>query len=267
MKRTIKILFLAANPNDTSKLRLDEEIRNIDEVLQKSEFRDKFIIQQQWAVRVSDLQGILLRYKPDIVHFSGHGSPSSEIILENDSGKSQAVPIHALSQLFFLLRDNIKCVVLNACYSKNQAQAIAKNIDCVIGMSKAIGDLSAINFSTSFYQAIGFGRDINKAFKLGCSQIDLQGLDEQDIPKLLAINKNPDRIVFTNIARNKLDLYLYKLKKATSIKPVLPYILMIAVIVTLLNIFAWFIIDYHIVLLGTVSTFSLIYTLIVYVKY
>jgi hypothetical protein len=196
MNKPIKILFLAANPKDTDQLRLDEEIRGIKQSLRQAEFRDMFEIEQEWAVRVSDLQGHLLRHKPDIVHFSGHGSLSSEIILEDNIGNSQPLSVRALSQLFSILKDNIRCVVLNACYSKEQAHAIAKHIDCVIGMSSAIGDLAAKSFSVAFYQALGFGRDVKTAFDLGSLQIGLESLDEQDIPKLFAININLSEVVF-----------------------------------------------------------------------
>ena len=50
--RRIKILFLAANPKDSDPLRLDEEIRSIDQALLQAKFRDKFDLVQQWAVRV-----------------------------------------------------------------------------------------------------------------------------------------------------------------------------------------------------------------------
>lgn len=194
--KIIKILFLAANPLDTSRLRLDEEIRAIDQALRQTDFRDKFDIRPHWAVRVVDLQGYLLRYKPDIVHFSGHGSTSSEIVIEDIYGKSQPIPKRALSHLFHLLKDNIRCVLLNACYSENQAESIAENIDCVIGMSKAISDTAAIGFATAFYQALGFGKDVKTAFGLGCVQIDLEKLNEQEIPKLLSNKKNPEEIFF-----------------------------------------------------------------------
>ena len=182
----IKILFLAANPQDTDRLRLDEEVRAIDQALRMAEFRDRFELEQQWAVRVSDLQGLLLRFKPHVVHFSGHGSTFSEIILENAQGNAQAVPEEALARLFRVLKGNIRCVVLNACYSKVQARAIAREIDCVIGMSKAITDPSAINFSASFYQALAYGESVQTAFDLGCLQINMEGLGEEDTPKLKA---------------------------------------------------------------------------------
>jgi hypothetical protein len=196
--KPIKILFLAANPQDTDHLRLDEEIREIKRALLQAEFRDKFDIEQEWAVRVSDLQGHLLRHKPAIVHFSGHGSTASEVILEDNMGGSHKVPEQALSQLFAVLKENIRCVVLNACYSEKQAQAIAQHIDCVVGMSKAIGDEAAIRFAMAFYQALGFGKDVKMAFDLGCLEIHLENLKEQDTPKLLALKTNPHTVAFVS---------------------------------------------------------------------
>jgi len=196
----IKILFLSADPIDTPKLRVDQEIRAIDQALRQADFRDRFEIEQHWAVRVADLQSCLLRHKPHIVHFSGHGSKSCEIVLEDALGNSQPVPVRALNKLFSVLKDNIRCVVLNACYSERQANAIARHIDCVIGMSSTIGDLAAINFAMAFYQALGFGRDVGTAFELGCMQIDLEDLGQQDIPKLVAVNCDPKEIGVQNTA-------------------------------------------------------------------
>lgn len=196
--KPVKILFLAANPQDSVRLRLDEEIRGIKQALLQAEYRDKFAIEQEWAVRVSDLQGHLLHHKPDIVHFSGHGNEASEIVLEDDDGNSHEVPAQALSKLFEIFKDNIRCVVLNACFSEKQAQAIAQHSDCVVGMSKAIGDEAAIRFATAFYQALGYGKDVKTAFDLGCLQIHLENLKEQDTPKLLSLKTNTQKIVFVN---------------------------------------------------------------------
>lgn len=185
LQTKIRILFLAANPLNTTPLRLSEEMRTIDERLRSSEHRDRFEILQHWAVRVSDIQEHLLRHKPHIIHFSGHGSVAGEIILENDLGQAKSVSTKALSNLFSILKGNIRCVVLNACFSKNQAKAIAKEIDCLIGMSAAIGDKSAITFAGSFYRALGYGESLKSAFDLGCNAVDLSGLADDAVPKLL----------------------------------------------------------------------------------
>ena len=192
----IRILFLAANPIDTPPLRLDEESRSIQQALRQAQFRDTFEVEQQWAVRVSDLQELLLRYQPSIVHFSGHGSNKAEIILQNDQGLSQPVSERALGQLFSILRDNIRCVVLNACFSYQQGAAIAEHIDCVIGMSDAIADQTSLRFASAFYQALGYGRDVKTAFDLGCLQINLENLGEQEKPQLLAQRVDPRQIFF-----------------------------------------------------------------------
>jgi non-canonical purine NTP pyrophosphatase (RdgB/HAM1 family) len=190
----VKILLLAANPTDTTRLRFDEEIRSIKQVLRQSEYRNRFDIKDHLAVRVADIQEYLLDYKPHIVHFTGSGGKSREIILENEFGESHPVSTRALSQLFRVLKDNIRCVVLNACYSERQAKAIGEHIDCVIGMSGNIGDRSAICFSKSFYRALGFGKSVKTAFDLGRMQIDLENFEQQDIPELLSLKQDPENI-------------------------------------------------------------------------
>lgn len=153
-----RILFLAANPSDSEPLRLYEEIRAIDEKIRRAEFGDMFEIVQHWAVRVDEIQEFFLRHSPHIVHFSGHGSTSGELILQNRSGETHPVSARALSNLFSTLKDNIRCVVLNACYSENQAVAIANHIECVVGMSRAISDEAAVAFASAFYRGLGFGK-------------------------------------------------------------------------------------------------------------
>jgi len=187
---TIKILFLAANPTDTDTLKLDREIRVIRKKVREAEFGNHFKITKRSRVRADQLQDFLLKYRPDIVHFSGHGGSDSELVLETSSSESHQVSVKALSNLFSSLRQNTRFVVLNACYSEVQAQAIAEHIEWVIGMSKAIDDSSAIDFAGSFYQALGYGYSVRCAFDLACNQLDLIGLREKDTPKLKGANTN-----------------------------------------------------------------------------
>lgn len=179
----IIILFLAANPKDTPQLRLDEEVRTIDERLRLAQFRDKFDIKQQWATRPSDILDAMLRYKPDIVHFSGHGSKGGELIFENASGQPQPVNAEALGALF-ATRKGVRCVVMNACYADAHASAISKSVDCVVGMTRAVSDAAAINFASGFYRSLGEGLNVQEAFDLGKVQIMLDGGDEQNTPHL-----------------------------------------------------------------------------------
>lgn len=185
-ERPITVLFWAANPVDTAPLRLDEEVRTIDERLRASEHRDRFDLRSQWAVRYSDLSEGLLRYRPEIVHFSGHGDPSGLLLFESDAGHSQTVSVDALAELFRLAGDEVRCVVFNACYSAEQASAVAETVDCVVGTTRAIEDRSALAFAAGFYRALGYGRDVQTAFEMGRNEISIAGLTDDDVPQLHA---------------------------------------------------------------------------------
>ncbi|MGB7381474.1 MAG: CHAT domain-containing protein, partial [Rivularia sp. (in: cyanobacteria)] len=178
-----KILLLSANPTDTSKLRLDEEVREIQSGLKRAKHREEFEIISLLAVKTDDLRRALLDYEPQIVHFSGHGTGKRGLALEDSSGKMQLVSTEALARLFKLF-PKIECVLLNACYSEVQAEAIHQHIDYVIGMNKEIGDNTAIKFSVGFYDALGAGRTIEDGFEFGCTSIDLESIPEYSTPIL-----------------------------------------------------------------------------------
>lgn len=179
-----KILFLTSNPADTSRLRIDKEVRDIQEGLKRSNKRENFEFEIRVATRPRDLSRAILDENPQILHFSGHGEVDG-IILEDEQGISQVVTTDAIAGLFSMFGDTIKCVILNSCYSEKQATEIAKHIPYVIGMSKAVPDNTAISFATSFYDALGAGKDIAFAFKFGVSNISLEGLSGNEIPILL----------------------------------------------------------------------------------
>jgi len=180
----IKILILAANPIDTSTLRLGEEVREISAALERAKMRDQFEIISQWAVRPNDLLQALVKHKPQIVHFSGHGAGTEGLALEDDSGRMQLVSTQALTELFKLFKNKIQYVLLNACYSEAQAEAIHQHIDYVIGMNKAIGDRAAIIFAEAFYQGLGNELSIEDAYELGCVAILIAGIPESLTPIL-----------------------------------------------------------------------------------
>jgi ferredoxin len=170
------ILILAANPKSTPRLRLDQEVREIDSGLQRARHRDEFVLRQQWAVRAQDVRRAMLDYAPSIVHFCGHGHGEAGIAMEDEMGEAQLVSADALAGFFALFADSVQCVVLNACYSEIQAQAIAQHIDYVVGMRQEIADAASLEFAVAFYDALGAGRSFEFAFKLACNAIQMAGI-------------------------------------------------------------------------------------------
>ena len=192
----ITILFLAANPVDQRQLAVEEEMRAIDAALVGARFREMFDLRSAWAVRYGDLQELLLRYEPHIVHFSAHGSEAGELLLTGADRQSHAVPPAKLIELFDILKDNVRCVVLNACFSAEQAQGIAASIDCVVGMTRAVQDSDAIEFAIGFYLGIGYGRSVKTAFGLGRNRIPSS--DSQQAASLIARSGvDPAQLILT----------------------------------------------------------------------
>jgi len=182
---TVSILFLSADPTDVSRLRIGEEMREIQEKLQLSKNRSRFKLDLRTSVRPEDISQAMLDLGPNIVHFSGHGLKTGALCFENQIGQMQAVAPDALAALFDQFDESVECVLLNACYSEKQAQAISEHIEWVIGMNDAIGDQAALSFSIGFYQALGAGKTIEEAYKLGVVQIRLQGIPEHLTPVLI----------------------------------------------------------------------------------
>ena len=202
------ILILAANPTDTPPLRLDEEIREIDNGLQRAQRRDEFTLKQKWATRPEDMRRAMLDNKPNIVHFCGHGEGEAGIAFENKTGHTQLVGSKALAGLFKLFADTVECVLLNACYSETQAQGIAQHIDTVIGMDKAVGDDAALEFAVAFYDALGAGESIEFAYEMGCNAIQMAGIEEEHLtPKLIQRqNTSSQKVVDTPTQPESLSL-------------------------------------------------------------
>ncbi|KST65831.1 CHAT domain-containing protein [Mastigocoleus testarum] len=174
----IKILFLAADPSDESRLRLGQEVRDIKGRLRIAKEADKYQLEQRESVRVSDITQAIFDFEPQIIHFSGHGTSQGELCFEDEIGIAKPVEADALAAIFELLASQVNCVILNACHSEIQAQAIAKHIPFAIGMNDVIGDEAAIAFSVGFYKALGANRSIEDAYKFGCVEIRLQGIPE-----------------------------------------------------------------------------------------
>jgi hypothetical protein len=184
MADKIRILFLAAEPTDLGRRRLDEEYHEIDRVLRVGSMRDSFELIPQFALRRGELQEALLRHKPHIVHFTGHGN-EREIFLMDDAGVSRPVEKEALARLFHILKDNIRVVVLNACYSRVQADSISRVVDYTVGIDSAVGVEASIGFAAAFYRALSYGRSVQEAVELGRNSLGLEKLPEADAPQLL----------------------------------------------------------------------------------
>jgi Effector-associated domain 11/CHAT domain len=177
----LKILMLTANPAKTTKLNLDKEHSNIVVKLEKNQ--EKFSLMLRKAVTSTEFKEFTETLKPDILHFSGHGEGGSYagIVVQNDDKNAEElISIDGLDALFEYFQDQnvkLKIVLLNACYSEEQALTISKYVPFVIGTNVAIGDVAASAFSTGFYYKLAASEnlDYEQAFKSGRTEATLKG--------------------------------------------------------------------------------------------
>jgi hypothetical protein len=181
----LRILYLAANPRDTRQLQLEAEIREIRAKIRVAPLRDAVEFTPYLGVRPSDIEEALLLHRPQVVHYSGHGSRAGEIQFEDDARRMRPVGAATLATLFRILRDDVRVVVLNACHSRAHAEAVGQHIDFAVGMDGAIDDRMAIAFAAAFYRAIAYGRGVRTAFDLGVAEIGLEEPESVHLPRLV----------------------------------------------------------------------------------
>lgn len=168
----LKILFLAANPINTTQLRLEQELRDVKLALRQSRYRDQFDLQAVSAARINDMRQAMLDIEPQILHFSGHGEGGA-IYLEDNAGNAR--PIGATAFANFLTNfPSVQCVVLNACYSEDLGAAINATVPFVVGMETAVEDEAAISFAVAFYDVLGSGGNYERAFRLAANALELE---------------------------------------------------------------------------------------------
>jgi hypothetical protein len=165
MSDKIKILYLAANPRDTSHLRLQEEARDLQERIRLGPHREDFEVIHCLAVRPRDLLRGLQEVQPHIIHFSGHGNLDKQVVLQDDEGKSCPAAPEDLAGLAELFKTNLKVALMSCCYGRPQAEALNRVLDFTIGMDEPISDKGAVSFSAAFYQVLASGGSVKQAFE------------------------------------------------------------------------------------------------------
>lgn len=168
----LKILFFGANPRGAPPLRVDEEIREIQQTIKQARHRDNILVKTEWAVRPRDITQALIDFQPHFVHFAGHGgSREGSFAAEDDIGYAHVIPVDGLVQAFRAVGGDVQCVIVNACSTERLAHELTAVVPCVIGMRQPVGDRSAIRFSIGFYQALAAGKSVETAFDVGVAQL------------------------------------------------------------------------------------------------
>ncbi|HEY0367475.1 MAG TPA: hypothetical protein VGC73_13480, partial [Pyrinomonadaceae bacterium] len=147
MSDKLKLLLLATNSVDTIDSRASDEIQAIDRAIRGAPLRDKFDIQKQPALRVSDIGPSLLNYNPDILHFSGHSRETEGLVLENELGQVATIQCDQLKDVLLRSGSNLQLVFFGFCHSADCAKATSTELDFVLGVEGEISVEASLAFT------------------------------------------------------------------------------------------------------------------------
>ncbi|WP_309111535.1 effector-associated domain EAD1-containing protein [Saccharothrix sp.] len=166
-----RALCLLSSPTNAARVRLDVEHRTILEI--SARLRNLSVVVNP-ATRVRDIVPALLEAQPELVHFSGHGTADGSLVFEDDAGNAAPVAVDDLARSFAVL-DDLRCVLLNSCYTTGYAEALRSRAEAVIGSTIPLGDECATAFTRGFYTALGHGGTLRRGYDAGLAEMGLRG--------------------------------------------------------------------------------------------
>ncbi|MGY3487351.1 hypothetical protein ACVW1C_005234 [Bradyrhizobium sp. USDA 4011] len=197
-KKRLSVLYLTADPNKAHSLRVDAEVRKVKEAIRASEYRDNVIVEYSPAAGLKTLLNGLNDFRPQIIHFSGHGSAGG---IAMDNGRvgakaDESISFSLLAKALAATDNPPQIVVLNSCDSSGARRALLKLGLIVVSMRTSISDLAAITFAPRFYAAIASGQSIRSAFSQGAVAVEAASITEADTPQLFHPKDiNPGKVI------------------------------------------------------------------------
>ncbi len=199
-KKHLNVLYLASNPDPQCSLRIDAEIRLVQQAIRGTVYRDSITVQYRPAANLDSLLEGLNDHRPQIVHFSGHGN---ETEIATDSGGVEDPAVQSLS--FDLLAKALSAtdsppeiVVLNSCKSSAAKKHLLPVAKVIITMRESISDVAAAAFAPRFYAALASGQPVQKAFAQGQVAVAAASISEANTPELhCAAGINPAKVILT----------------------------------------------------------------------
>ncbi len=162
-----KILFAEANPLGQN-LYSNIELRELEEIVGSEVL--KLELKISLATSLERLLKRISAYRPDVVHVSAFSN--EEGIFFHDKS-DQAVQINTPSLVSTLQLPNARvgCFLFNTFISEALARRLSDGEAFAIGYNGIINSHDAIDFANGFYNAIGYGKDYDSAFEVGCRTI------------------------------------------------------------------------------------------------
>ena len=181
----LRVLILGASADGG--LRVGREQKRIRAAVQSALHRDQIELDGRPAATTQDLLDGISRFRPHVVHFSGH---SDEQLIEFEKEIDAphdgiVVTAEAFARAVRATDSPPLLVVLNSCKSAAQTDIlVVDTCPFAIGMADANDDGDAISYAAQFYAAVANGQSIESAHLSGQAALALAGLSGAELPTL-----------------------------------------------------------------------------------
>lgn len=184
-REKLRVLMLGAGP--AGDLRVGREQKRIRAAVESALHRDLIELDGRPAATTSDLLDGITKFRPHVVHFSGHSS-SDVIVFEDELDEPHSgviVTARAFAAAVEATDDPPLLVLLNSCNSASQINEIVERVaPFAIGMSDGIDDGDAIAYAAQFYAAVANGQSIRSSHLSAQAALQLAGLSGANLPTL-----------------------------------------------------------------------------------
>jgi|GEM_PF-1396604 len=205
----LRLLIVVSSPldlNEDMQLDSDREVRQIRNALAEAIRQGEVVLELEDEANRERLKETLTRFKPHILHFSGHGYNTAQgLVWEGADGNTKrkdaptaenphqkvADPLDA-SAFADLLREQpqLRLLVLSACRSAERGtggafESVAEGLisrgvaPAVVAMQDSILDESGILFARHFYTNLSLGKAVEVALAEARREMEASGPDGQ----------------------------------------------------------------------------------------
>lgn len=188
-KKKLVVLFLTSNPDPAYPLRVDAEMRRVQDAIRGSKFRDNVKIEYRPAADLSSLLDGLNDLHPHVIHFSGHGDPDGLItdtgkVSSKNSDHGEHLSYDLLAKALTATDFSPHVLVLNSCWGSRGIKALKPAVKFLISMNAPISDLAAATFAPRLYAALSSGQSIKSSFDQAILAVEAASISDATTPEL-----------------------------------------------------------------------------------
>lgn len=190
-KPKLKIALLVTNPDSRASLQTGVEARYIEEGILIGGRAGEVDLKVVLAPTLDTLLDTLNSYRPDVVHFSGHGGRQT-LLFDNERAGDDGgtvLDFDMVARVVGATSAAPKLLVLVACDTVDGADRFLDTVPAVVAMADSIDDDAACEFSKRFYRTLSAGETIANAVDQAKLVLKDKKYANADLPTLLAKDK------------------------------------------------------------------------------